>query len=441
MDALCVMPKGLRNIQITVGEKNLTHFGGILLIHWFCKKLRLKWLLQNQIRPLRSYKLYHPVELILAIIYALIAGVHRLKKTKILQGNGAFQRIIGLKTYPYASSLRRFLKRVNLKTIQDINKVHDHLRLKVFYLPQPRTSLLFDFDSSVLTVYGKSIEGAEIGYNPGKRGARSYHPLLCFEYHSRDFWHGILRPGNVYTSAGSLEFLKACLAKVPPYIYRIRVRADSGFFDHKFIEPLDEDGIGYAIVAKMTSTIKKKLGGLHYHKFKKDWESADFHYVPLHWKKPHRFVVIRRLLPEKNSEQLTLFTLKRYAYQVFVTNLALNPENIWYFYRGRASIEIIIRELKESYALAKIPTNNFLANQAYFSLLLFAYNIVNWFKRICLPQKFQRATLQTLRTELLVLPARLVKSGSKNVLKLPAEYITKQELDHIIRKIERMKPL
>lgn len=37
---------------------------------------------------------YHPVELMLAIIYALIAGIHRLNKTKILQGNGAFQQII-----------------------------------------------------------------------------------------------------------------------------------------------------------------------------------------------------------------------------------------------------------------------------------------------------------------------------------------------------------
>jgi hypothetical protein len=183
------MPKGIRNIRISVGERHLTHFGGIFLIHWFCKKLRLKWLLQNQIRSLYSYKLYHPAELISAIIYALIVGILRLSKTKILQGNGAFQQIIGLKTYPYSSSLRRFLKRVTPKFIEDINNVHDQLRLKMFYLPRPRTSLLFVFDSTVLTLYGKCIEGAEIGYNPHKRGARSYHPLLCFEYRSRPIFY------------------------------------------------------------------------------------------------------------------------------------------------------------------------------------------------------------------------------------------------------------
>ncbi len=189
----------------------------------------------------------------------------------------------------------------------------------------------------------------------------------------------------------------------------------------------------------MTSRIKRELEGLRYHRFKKDWGAAEFHYTPWRWKKPHRFIVIRRPLPEKDSDQLTLFTLKRYAYQVFVTNLRMKPENIWYFYRGRAVIEKNIRELKENFALAKIPTKNFLANQLYFYLLLFAYNIVNWFKRICLPPVYRNITLETLRTDFLVIPARLIKSDNRNVLKLPAEYIFKESLERIIQKIENMK--
>jgi hypothetical protein len=248
-----------------------------------------------------------------------------------------------------------------------------------------------------------------------------------------------LRPGNVYISSGAPEFLKECLRKVPPGIYRVRVRGDSGFFDHKFIEPLDQKGIGYVIVDKMTRPIRNKLGTLRYYRFKKNWGAAEFFYKPFRWKKPHRFVVIRRPLPEKDSEQLTLFTLKRYTYQVFVTNLPLRAEEIWYFSRARASIEVIIRELKENYALAKIPTNSFQANQFYFQLLLFAYNLVNWFKRLCLPPRFHNATLETIRTEFLVLPARLVKTQHRNVLKLPSEYISKQTLDHIIQNIRKMK--
>ena len=37
--------KGLRILHLSLGERNLTHFGGIFLIHQFCKKLRIKWYL------------------------------------------------------------------------------------------------------------------------------------------------------------------------------------------------------------------------------------------------------------------------------------------------------------------------------------------------------------------------------------------------------------
>lgn len=78
------MPKGLRKLHTSVGEHNLTHFGGIFLIHAFCKKLKLKWLLQKKVSfPHRSSR-YHPSELILAILYAIIAGIKRLSRTKIL---------------------------------------------------------------------------------------------------------------------------------------------------------------------------------------------------------------------------------------------------------------------------------------------------------------------------------------------------------------------
>jgi hypothetical protein len=49
--------------------------------------------------------------------------------------------------------------------------------------------------------------------------------------------------------------------------------------------------------------------------------------------------------------------------------------------------------------------------------------------------------LNHIHSELLVLPAKLVKSENRNVLKLPAEYVSKQALDRIIQKIEKLKPL
>lgn len=433
------MPRGLRILRPIVGDRDLTHFGGIFLIHRFCRKLKLRANLQKMVPIDQNHRYYQPADLILGILYALIVGFPRLRKTKILQGNGVFQQIVGLRTYPYASSFRRLLKRTSPTTLEGIDRVHDYLRQAMFHLPRPRTSLLFDFDSSVVTVYGKSIECAKVGYNPRRRGARSYRPLLCFEAHTREFWHGSLRPGNMSDQMETVPFLNECRAKIPPYIYRVRLRADAGFYQRDFIDALEVAKIGYVIVAAKTRRLQGRVAELRYQRFREGWDAAETDYQPWGWKRPRRFIAVRYPLPEKETDQPCLFQTQRYGYHVYVTNLKLRPDEVWHFYRRRAGIELDIRELKESYALGKIPTNDYQANQVYFALLLLAYDIINWFRRLCLPLEFQAATVATIREELLALPARLVKRDNRNVLRLAAQYVSQQTIDQIIRKIESLK--
>ena len=51
--------------------------------------------------------------------------------------------------------------------------------------------------------------------------------------------------------------------------------------------------------------------------------------------RPHRFVVVRRPIPQdpEDAAQLTLFKDRRYAYHVLVTNLTLEPWRVYRFYR------------------------------------------------------------------------------------------------------------
>ena len=57
-------------------------------------------------------------------------------------------------------------------------------------------------------------------------------------------------------------------------------------------------------------------------------------------------------------------------------NLDLQPIHLWWFYNDRAALELIIRELKGDYPLGRVPAKHFFANEAYFHLLLFAYNLM-----------------------------------------------------------------
>jgi len=404
----------------------LTHFGGMALIHSFCKKLRLKKLLQESIRLSQKNQSYHSSEMILALLYAIIMGLRRINKTEILQYNGFFLDILGLDRFPDQSTLRRFLKRLSPQAIRRLARLHDSLRMHLFPLPNKRTTLIFDVDSVVLVIYGKH-QGARVGYNPKKKGRRSYHPLFCFESNFQEFWHGSLRPGNTGSSSGAIAFLKACLAKVPSDIARsrIRFRMDSGFYGQWLIRFLDAIGCGYVIVAKEYSTIKRRARECRSQKLESGWEVGEF-WENIHhkWNQPHRFVVVRRPIPEdpQEAKQLKLFKDKKYIYHVFVTNLTISPWRVYLFYNPRATIEKNNREFLYDYPLAKIPTDTWTASVAFFQILLLAADIVHWFKRLCLPREYWTATLDTIRTDFLVLPAKLTKHGIQNILTFPKDY-------------------
>jgi len=436
------MPKGLRTLRFSFEDTHLTHFGGMVLVQRFCRSLRLRWLLQHYVQVPQRKADYAPSDLILALSYAIIAGLRRINKTELLQYNGTFVDLLGLSRFPDQATLRRFLQRLPIKAIRQLVALHDRLRSQLFVFPQAPTGLILDLDSVVLTLYGHQ-QGALVGYNRTKPGRRSYHPLLCFEAHRQEFWHGSLRPGNTSANTGVRFFLQRCLAKVPTDVARarIRVRADAGFFGGKFIGMLENLGLGYVIVAKEFGPIKGLARAAHFHRLRNGFEVGEFPYRAQRWPKPRRFVVVRRPIPEdpEETKQLTLFKDRRYGYSVLVTNLDLEPWRVWKFYSPRATIEKHIRELLYDLPLGKIPSHDWVANVAFFQIILLAYDLVHWFKRLCLPPQYATATVETVRTDFLVLPGRLVSRGGHNVLQLPRDYHHQNEFMAAFKKIGQLQ--
>jgi hypothetical protein len=92
------------------------------------------------------------------------------------------------------------------------------------------------------------------------------------------------------------------------------------------------------------------------------------------------------------------------------------------------------------YALGSIPTRHFFANETYFHLLLLAYNLINWFTRLCVPPEYQNATLQTLRHQILLMPAPLRTAGNRPILTLPASGSREAAWQYALQKLESLKP-
>jgi len=322
---------------------------------------------------------------------------------------------------------------------EQLHRVNDYLLQRFIHQPDHRSRLILDLDSTVVTVFGHQ-EGAAVGYNPRYRGKRSYDPLLCLEANSSFLWDVELRRGDAGTWAGSDELLACCFHATPSDIRELRVRADAGFGYGPVLEMLEAHPAQYAVVARMTRSLKYALKDLRYEPMNRRWEIAEFEHHPHDWSHARRCIVARRRI-EETDPQPTLFTLERYVYRAWHSNLPLTPAGVWHFYDGRAEMEPRIRELREDYALRKIPTRAFAANALYLEVVRLAYNLVTAFQRTCLPEEWQSLTLSKLRSRLFWLPGELTRPQNRPTLRFANSPLIQKWVQEILHRVHRLKPL
>src|SRR5712692_106327 len=433
------MRRSPRNLTITWNHAGLTHFGGVYFFHEFLRVLQLRHFLAQQLSYPRRNGRYSVPQMILALVYPIILGLDRIETASFLRSNGTFQYLTGLPSFPDPQTLRRFLLQAPHGFWEQLHRVNDRLLQKFIHVPEHRSRLILDLDSTVVTVFGRQ-DGAEVGYNPRYRGKRSYNPLLCIEANSSYLWDTELRAGNAGTWDGSLELLDTCFANVPPDIRELRVRADAGFGFNPVFEGLEVRPAQYAVVARLTQAFKRLLPGLGYESVNQQWEMADFEHRPHGWPQARRFVVARRFIPQEEP-QTTLFILGRYVYRAWVTNMKLTPAGIWHFYDWRAGMEQRICELREDFALRKIPTASFAANSLYLEIVRLAYNLVTAFQRNCLDESWQNLTLQKLRYKLFLIPGELTRPQNRPVLRLRPSPMIEDLAETILARTTKLKPL
>ena len=256
MNRIEVKEKVVNNSEIEArfAGKNLTSVGGIKLFDKFAQKLGVEEALEQRVNLPRKDGKYPTGRILTSLLYALVLDLNRLSDTARLQIDRVFHQLVGFDGYPHQSTFSRFLKLFTVPIAQKIGETNVSMLGKVRDNFKEHSRLTLDLDSHVETVYGNQ-QRAKAGYNPKKPGRKSFHPLLCFIGETRDFLWGKFRSGNKYTAQGAIEFLKECLKRLPCGIKEVFLRADSGFFDGKFLDKVERRRIKYAIAVKLYSTI------------------------------------------------------------------------------------------------------------------------------------------------------------------------------------------
>lgn len=419
--------------------KNLTRFGGAGLIRRFFKRHKIEGRIKESVRVEgRRDSKYSVGGMIVRLLYGMLLGYSRPSHMEIFSTDKVFQKIAGIVDFPVQSTISRFFSFLKVKVALQISILNFNLLTQFRDGFKGFKDITLDMDSHVTTVYGNQ-QRAGIGYNPKKKGRSSYHPLFCFIGETRDYIGGLLRNGKHHTSHNAIPFLKEIIKKLPSHIEKIRVRADSGFFSIDILKFLVKESIEFYIVVPMQHYIQRKIqcmtkwmyigGGA---------EVSECEFI-VNKDITLRMVVIRQKVRvgETPKKQLKLLHVEGvlYDYQVIITNSTLASEEVWRFYNKRACCENFIKEGIYGFGLDNVISHNYAGNYAYLELLMFAYNLMNFFKEEALNQEKIKNMIQGIRERFFLIPGKLVSSCGRLILKLERTWFYRTEYEEAMARV------
>jgi hypothetical protein len=418
-------------ITVEMTATNMTINAGLLPILRFTEKLKLEDLIQQYVKtPSRAENAeYQFSDAVKMVIMGQTAGATAMTHVAKVCGDEVVARMAGWESVPVATTLTRIIKAVKEKNLVELEGLIPRLRGKVWKrllrngkrLACASHRILIDIDSTVQGVSGNQ-EGAEVGYNPHKKGQKAYHPILAFCAETKEVLHSWYRCGSAYTSNGCVEFLQELFAGLSNGIRKI-VRADSGFFSGGILDYLESANAGFLIKVKLKN-LDRLLSRQQWLQAGKmtGWEETEFHHACGTWSKKRKFAAVRRQIGVTDD----MFKTPIYDYFCYVTTEAGTPMQLHRMYGKRATCETWIEECKSQMGAGIIRTDDFLANSVLFQCGVTAYNLLKWMA-LSVGGTLQKWEVKTIRLWLIRIAGKLTSGSRRLTLRLPKSFMYQAE--------------
>ncbi len=377
----------------------------------------------------------HPnSDVVIQKIYQHLGGYHTDDHADDLHAEPLLTAILAKERLASQPTLSRFHAKSDDDTLNSLENITESLQRRV-YKAKPENHVIFDVDSSGFIAHGEQ-EGAVYNAHYQQLG---FHPLFCFDGLTGDCLKAELRPGNVYTSRDVALFMKPLFNRyeaLAPHAF-ILVRGDSGFATPELYELVEAQKKHYIIRLKANACLQSKAQAIADEKLdgtlldKCQVYYAEFQYQAKKWNCERRVVV---KMEKPAGELLFNFTY-------IITTLELPPEDIIRIYCNRGKMENFIKEAKNGFACQKMSSTHFQANEVKLQICMLAYNFNNWFRRLCLPETMQPSRMETVRTNLVKIAAKLVRSGRYWTWKLCSSCVYKNVFKQTLANIGRIPQL
>jgi Transposase DDE domain group 1 len=420
-------------LRVTFDDEGLVANAGLLLVATLAARLGIGRIVEQTLCMVGLVGGAHPGRKVLSLVHAIAAGASHIDHADVLRAGGT-ARVLGHRVMA-PSTLGTFLRAFTFGHVRQLEAVVGSVLARAWELGAgPGVSrLVVDVDSTICEVDGKAKQGAAYGYTK----VLGYHPILASRADTGEILHARMRTGSANTARGVRRFIDELVARVrrAGAAGQIVMRFDSGFWAKDTLAVLARHRVRYSMAVRTnTKGVAEAIAAID----ERTW--VEIEYTPdgvaqvaetTYWGR--RLIVRRTRLIDERQARLW----PHWRHFAFLTDLDGTATDLDAFHRAHATIELVIRDLKEGAGLEHCPSGSFSANSAWLQCAVLAHNLIRWTATIGAPVE-ALTVARTVRTKLLAVPARIVNRSGTPTLRGPARW---PWADHFTRRLATIRAL
>lgn len=421
-----------QEIKIRFDNTTVTQFGGYPLWDVFLQELKLDARLASHIKMDRGANAFTAPEISRFFIDANMLGAARLMEADAMRLDPMLTQTEGLQILPSDETIGRYFKSFGQRHLESLERLNLRINNRLWKKtrkhrrgPAKEGKIILDYDSSVMTVYGKQ-EAADRGRSFRKKDNPGYQPKFAFIGGLGVMVNQVLYPQSANLPTDFESFHQETLWKLPKTARVWAIRGDGALYSEERIEWLEKKYV-YAITAKRTQHLYERIRSIP----EGEWLEAQdergrpcslarIRYRPKTWKKERTYVISRRLKDLKG--QKVLWEWQKYKYFAYVTNYKASLVGQFKFCVERCSLESFIKEGKSGFHYDALPCKELNANRAYLGHVQMSYNLMIWWKLLKAPTAVNRWTVATLRERIFRVCGNLKREMGQWILSLPERW-------------------
>jgi Transposase DDE domain group 1 len=448
-------------IVVRADERSLTPYAGLAVSGELARRVGLAELIDAELsveRRARPVKVRRrglsPGGLVVSLAECQLVGGSFFDHIEDVRADRAGAGLRAVAATPSASAALQNTKRFRRVHVQRVERAAARAgqRLDRVLGRDPAEPVTIDLDATQVTVYGCQKQGA----GRSRHGHMSYAPHVAFwAQRGRALTSELVGGNQERLSGGECATIAArAIALLPDDHGPVTMRIDSAYYAVELLERLRHKRARFTVSVPRNQAMWKALGQIP----EDAWtdaldmpgaQVAETTYTPGGWRHEPLRLIVRRvpfsaqkiadgsltarrrktIHPDQLALALDGQVASVFGYSFILTDIPHQP-TVWieHFHRHRAQIEERLKDSKLGQALRHLPSSDINANRVWLTAALLAVNLTAFCCDLCpaagasgkAPDDAPlRRAAATLRRILFCVPARLIRTARRTILRLP----------------------